>query len=410
MQQVRLITQYLSLIAACLAAFSLSFPRGFINVALIIWIISWGLEFLLCGRYSIEKPNKNNLHLYLLMVYFVWTMVSLLWTDNYYDAVLVLEKRISFVIFPFLALFGMAKSGQYKKILFAFVCGTMVSVIVATIYGYIKFSNDTNAIFPSSFFNYYNDYNHRTYFSLAQIFCLIFLVYLKPDIIARLPHKSLYYIGLSFLYIVFSMMIYMAGGRMSFIILFLVTLVALGHSLWRKGWRKTMIIGFLLVLMLGGIGIMNHPRMKNFKFSHEQLKTFDPRYDLWENGFQCIKKSNLVIGVGVGDHDNVFNANKKPDFQEYFGEEVKAINSFHNQYLDTQLELGIVGGVIFLAIVVSVLIGIRDARTKMLLSGLVLAWVLFMLIEHVAYKSVTVYMFSFSLVLAYWVKKTTVSK
>ncbi len=407
MQKFRLFTQSLSLFGACLAAFSLAFPREFLNIAFSIWIVCWGLEVIFSGKYSIEKPNKSNIQLYLLVAFFAWMIVSLLWTDNMERAGVVLTRRLSFVIFPLFALLGMAKQDQYRKILFAFVCGTVISVVIAIIYSYIKFSGGANAVFPGSYFFYFNDYNHRTYFSLAMIFSLIFLVYLRPNICRKLPHHIYYYIIFSILYILFSAIIFWAGGRMSLIILFLVTIAVAAHYLWEKGWKKSLIIGSILFLIAGGIVMKNHPRMQKLEFTKEKLQAFDPRYDLWTTQIRCIEKSNPVIGIGVGDVIDVFNKEKHTDFMKYFqGQDMKDIDNCHNQYLDTQLELGFMGVILLLSAVIFTLIGVKGSDKRMLISSCVFVWVLFMMIEPITVKSVSIYMFAFTLVLAYWVKQS----
>ncbi len=402
-QKITKITTNLTYITAILAAFTLAFPREHLNFLYVAWLIAWGIEILFRGKYSFEKPNKNNIQLYLLWIYFGWMLISILWTDNLLRTEDLLLRRIIFFIVPLLTFFGMKKDFQYKKILLAFVLGTFASIITALIYSYIKTVQGTDYFIR--FFDHYQVYKHHTYFGLCKIFSIIIILYLKSDITKRLPHVSFYYIGLATTYLFFGALIYLSEARMPLIILVVVTATSSIYFLWGKSLKIIMSINVFAIAIVGTIIVMNHPRMQDFEFSKEKLQEFDPRYDLWRNGYQCIKESNLVFGVGIGDYTDVFSKNHaKPEFQEHFF----PAESCHNHFMDVQLELGIIGSIIFLYLLYSCFLGIKDKNKLFFVFNLMLIWVLFFMIENLALKNTTIYMFSFSLLVIYWMKKNQI--
>lgn len=400
-QRISTWTANISFLAVNLAAFAMAFPRKWMNIFFVAFMISWGVEILLRGKYSFEKPNKKNIHLYLLWTYFAWMLISFLWSSNIPRAEEQIIKRIAFFAIPLLAFFGMGKDIHYKKVLLSFVIGTFSSVIVGLSISLYLFKTNNNTTLYE-YFIYYQDYVHHTYFGLCKIFSLIILIYLKPEIIRKLRNTSIYYVVIGILSVIYCSLIYLSEARMPLIIFVVILISNITYLFWKRKYYKTMILGTLFLLIIGGIIIKSQPRMRNFEFSREKLQQFDPRYDLWRNGYQCVKNNNKVIGVGIGDYTDIFEENhKKPDFKEHFFN----ADSCHNHYIDLQLELGMIGLVIFLGLMSLCFVGAKESRNKLFIYNFLLVWSLFFMIENLSLRTYPIYMFCFSLLFIYWIKK-----
>ena len=187
--------------------------------------------------------------------------------------------------------------------------------------------------------------------------------------------------------------IYYSQGRMSLIIILIIgSSIALSFLL-EKGLKKLIFLFVSIFVIASVVVLENHPRMQNFELKEEKLQQFDPRYELWRNTIQCIEKSNLILGVGVGDCEDIFDENhQKPEFQEHFYQATNA----HNEFLKTQLELGLVGVLLLAGVLLSILIYNKNSKEKWFMINMVLVWFLFMQIETIAITSTTTYMFAFS--------------
>jgi hypothetical protein len=396
--------QIITFFSFLLAVFSLNFPIHYLNLFLTIWMVLNGVEILLRGKYRFELPNKNNLHLYFLLALYIWMVISLLWTSNFEEAQKLLIRRISFLIFPVYALMGFNKYYRLKPVLLTFIAGTFVSIVVLAFVFCMRYMEHSEWFMDVGFNVFFQDtislYKHRTYFSLCMIFSLIFYIYMKGPLIKK-TSGVFYYTVLFIMVVLFFSIIYFSQSRMSLIIFLLVTAFIGFYLLWEKGYKKITVL-FLCTIAFSAILLLhNHSRMQNLTLDKEKLQQFDPRYELWRNALECIHASNIFLGVGIGDRQDVFEENhQKPHFKKYYF----ATTDSHNEFLKTQLELGIIGNLLLVGIIIALLLNNRKGKDRYFVWNVVMIWLLFMLIETIGITSTSTYMFVFSLLIVYWVK------
>lgn len=401
--KINSITQNLSYYSAILAALSMAFPKNIMNFFFVVWMVCCLIELMFKGKFHFEKPNRKNISLYFLLGLFLWMLTSLLWTTDFEEAKTLLVRRCFMGIIPLFSLMGVGENYNYKKILLAFFIGTVLSVISFLIICYLNYKahpaqlSTLNHFFEECITNY----KHRTYFCLCMSISLAILIFLRSDLIQKIS-KNGYYVILELVFCLFLAVIYFSGGRMSLIIYLSITIVIFYNSLWNYGLRFWVIL-FTIILLAGStIAVINHPRMKNFSLTKEKLQQFDPRYDLWINSIECIKTTNKILGSGIGDRENTFTHNhSKPEFKrDFFPTE----NS-HNNFMDTQLEVGLIGNLLLLGTLFSGIPKRLPSKNKLFIVNITIILMLFMLIESVGITNTTVYLFCFSILAISWIKQ-----
>ncbi len=398
----RTVFQVLSYLSFLLAAVALSFPTHYINIFLFTWMVFNGADLLLRGKYNFELPNKNNIHLYFLLAFYLWMVISLFWTSDLGEGQKILMKRISFLIFPLFAFFGVNRLYNLKQILLAFLLGTILSTLAFIAFCYVNYTKNPEWFSNLNQLGQYtiSIYKHRTYFDICLVLGVISYIYLKDFIIKR-TSSIFYYITFLLLIVLYWEVVYFTGGRMSLIIFFIILILTGFKFLWEKGYYKLIVLFLLTALFSSVIVLKNHSRMQHLELTQEKLQQFDPRYELWRNTIQCIQNSNILSGTGVGDCENVFVENhQKPEFRKYYYE----TESPHNEFLKTQLELGIVGTLLLIAILISVVVNNKSKNARFFTLNIGVVWFLFLLIETIGITSTSTYMFAFCLLLVYWAK------
>jgi hypothetical protein len=387
-----------------LAALAMAFPKNIMNFFFVIWMVCTLIELLFKGKPHFEKPNSQNLSLFFFLGLFVWMIVSLLWTTDFEEAQKLLSRRIFMGIVPLFSLMGVGKNYNYKRILLAFSIGTTLSVITFLVISYLTYKENPGQVVDLNKFleKCVTDYKHRTYFCLCMSFSIAVLVYLKSDLTKRIT-KNLYYTFLELVYCLFLGVIYFSGGRMSLIIYLAISILIFYSSLWHYKKYRIIVSLFTVILLVGSaFAIIHHPRMKNFSLDKEKLARFDPRYELWINSVECIKTSNKVFGTGIGDRANTFSENhSKAEFKKDFFE----TENSHNNFMDNQLELGLIGSILLLGTLFYGFPKNLPGRNKLFIVNVITILVLFMLIETVGNTSTTVYLFCFFILAVSWIKQ-----
>ena len=82
-----------------LVAFTLSFSPVIVRVVWTVWLISWFLELRFLDRKNFAI-SKYQIPAFLLLMFFVWQLVSYLWTIDKVTAGVVLERQVSYLFLP----------------------------------------------------------------------------------------------------------------------------------------------------------------------------------------------------------------------------------------------------------------------------------------------------------------------
>jgi O-antigen ligase len=318
----------LLLFASCFLAFGINLPSAFIPrvvffflmILLIYVILNFSLNFTF---------TKDNLPLFFLIVFFVWLIFTIIYSQNKLQAYKLLEIRTFLIIFPFLLIIAKKPSLNKNAIALSFVLGNIISIIICFILIIKNRAFAINIIHSSSFLaSIINSYKHYNYLGLNLSICLLFINFLFRERTFKIRLFIVFMCTFFFLYLIL-----ISGSHLSIILL------CLSFTTIVFSWIKTSkTIRYSLALMaVGGIiflfvFLINTKTLLDYKL----IKSIDKeRTEIWSNSWELIQKQP-IFGYGIGDSNLTFENLKNG-----------TINS-HNQYFDILLESGSIGLIIFL--------------------------------------------------------------
>ncbi|MEN9521997.1 MAG: hypothetical protein RL065_374, partial [Bacteroidota bacterium] len=241
------------------------------------------------------------------------------------------------------------------KLLFTFVCSNLLVSIIAIVLGVNAKINHFQLIDNSSLLPVYSEFSpflHVAYFGFYLSFAIIISIYLirhSTNILIRLTSLLTILIG--------SFALYFSSSKGSFLSMFFMLMcMAVYEFINSKSKLKLGFIFFATVCIIV-FSLKENPRIYSFKKMFTELihpEKVDPnassdisngqRIYVIKSSVEVIK-NNLLIGVGAGDVIDELE-------QQYLKNGYKILAhkklNCHNQFLESFVEIGILGGLIFL--------------------------------------------------------------
>ena len=320
------------------------------------------LFLFICSAYIMisKKPKKrlNSLQK-LLILYFLAHLISLAYSDNFYEGVKTIEKYLTFLIFPIMIL---AHNGDeiFKKKLkrVYYVTTTIILIFAFTKASYNSYLNQTIYIFNPENLVIENQFlyhrlmgyfgNSATMFSLYICMSLAFMIeeFFKNKNVSKWMYlsASILLVGLiltqSFtsLVIFFFMLIASAIFFSRFI----------KQALWMLS--ATFVLALFLFSQKAGdfdTTILNYDLKNNIH--HKSWNSLNVRLAKWECALEVINE-NLPFGVGAGSTQQTLNEKYK---HKGFDLGYEKQFSTHNQFLNVLVETGIIGIIVFVLLIIS---------------------------------------------------------
>ncbi|SFC64097.1 O-antigen ligase [Algibacter lectus] len=322
--------------------------------ALILFLIA-ALFLILVDRKTIFQAVKPKI--FLISLYFLTLCLSLLWTDNIKSGLKVIERSLSFIVFPVLFL-PIIEEGDLKKalkkILVVFACGVVFSILYGYVYEFIY-----ELYFPKNKWTEYITKNSVNYFfhnvvlkldfhhSYLSLYCLvasIIFLFLKYE-----KNKWIYIVTGFFLLL----QPLLFRSRIATVLALLILLI----WCFKKG--KKLVVGIAILLLV----VATYFNNKLFdRFSNVLESSYNSeRNIIWKSSLDLIK-NNYILGIGAGDVED--DLVKK--YKEYhFDKGVKIKYNTHNQYLQTYLISGLFGIIVLLYLLFSIFIPIKQRREEL---------------------------------------------
>lgn len=363
-------TRSLALLAA-----SLPFPLLFSNVVVWILVLNWLLESSLNEKISLLKTRQAVI--FFLGFYLLYA-VGMLYTSNLKAGYFELEKKLSFVIFPLIL--GVSTNNitvkEIKVVAKSFIAACLLATLIClaqAVYLNYQEGHDLNYVYNALvndvhlpgryyYFNYWYFTNklfagaigiHPVYFAMYLVFSTWLAIWLWND--SEDKRKTVWLL----LWIAYTTVI---------IVLLASRTQLLAHLLLGLSWvvnyfirKKKVLVGVLAIGILGVLCfsiIWFNPILKerfidsNKPGSHFSENKFGEgglslRTYKWKYTFNVIKE-HPVFGVGTGDaQDELQKEYLKQDFRIGYENNFNA----HNQYLQTSLQLGMIGLLLFLGLI-----------------------------------------------------------
>lgn len=388
------------LIAAIMPSYSFYLPPF-----MILWGVAWLFENDLKLDLAAIKRSKPGILLTIFLCFYFWQIAGLLFSDSIDSGVERIVKRLSFLMFS-LVLFSPGE--RIKKRLDFILKIYTLSAFFYVIYCIINaFYNSVTFVESDMIFNPHpTDYPYENFFisnrfATAGIHATYISVYLVFSILVALENAfnkgSGLKIRLTWIIITVFLLtgVYLFSSRTAFIALLLVLPVYLFFK-WRRNIYRWILYSFMFILflLLGWIILTNQKiRYDVDKLKSEELQNVigeDIRITIWKSALEVIKQ-NPVFGVGTGDaHDELTKNLRSAGYNDEF---YKGLDT-HNQFLEIQLENGIIGLLLFLLLITYMMyIAVSD---KNLIYGLfIVICIVFFLFETSLNRLAGITFFSF---------------
>jgi O-antigen ligase len=389
------------LLSACLFLFP--FPRSWSlwplaasMVCGLILILADPIRFIqnLVNRCSIVLPPVIYLLIYLTWFLFKQTPASLL------------EDKLMFGLVPVLTLpLFMAKRFwtwrryfimSYVAGIILISCFLLVRAIAESISleeGKLVFSSFLAPGVSRFTWDQFSAFMHPTYFALSIIVAVSLLLFawngMQTGTLCRVS---------MILFLV--LILFLLTVKASLLILVLLLVLFVTRTLNFK--KSIMVLGFALPVFIGGLylfAISNHRisskinEIENRVFVEKvNWRDIDPRTKSWYSSATLISE-NLLLGVGPAARDTLVKRYQKLGYET---EALFRLNS-HNQYLETQLALGIPGTVTLFLIIAALLFAKMDQYNRKLRIPFLMIFLISMVFESILVRQAGIMLF----VLAY---------
>lgn len=337
-------------------------PLGFIFWSLTIWFN------------KAEHPFKKNIKFHQsielwFLIYYLLLLVGMIWTENSVFGMSKLENKLSFLVFPILFTFSKLTLSK-KKIIDLFISGLLISLLIHL----------GIAVFKSI---YYPEDNHWGYFIDSQFTVLMHRSYFSAYLVmgsmlclyrSFKSQKIDYNVLLFSIFAIGSFQTLSKAGIVTFCVLF-PSILFFSLLKWKK-WKVLissivfLFLGFIFIVSSDNILIQRFKKIpeafENIKFENNaSVESNTSRLLMWNTSWEVIKE-NSIIGTGTGDYDDALHSKNMSLGNSGVGN--KHFNS-HNQFLNTTVQLGILGLFVLVALFVY---AIRYSYSNRLISSIII--------------------------------------
>lgn len=317
----------------------------------VLFIIFLGINWLFSGTlFSNFKQLLQPIPI-LFISFYLLHLFGLSYTENMAEGLQKIETKLPLLIFPLILFsFPINDEKDHFNILKSFVIGS----IVASFYSVgmaIKtyFHTEENWMYYKKLGSFLGF--HPTYFSMyiafALFIVLFFLIKNNQTIASKYKLGGALLLGWFFLFIL------LLSSRMTILVTALI--LGLAFLIWmysqNKLWKAMGIAALAIVLL--GFSLKNLPGLKTrtnvtidrIEKQRKNQGVSDPRVNLWSAALSVIQ-NNFILGTGTGDgQDELVKIYRERNYER----ELRDNFNPHNQYLQTSVTLGIIGGLLLFA-------------------------------------------------------------
>jgi O-antigen ligase len=375
---------------------------------LLCWINDNSLNFDVLFRLT----GKSKILFLLFLLFFVWQSAGLLYSDNQKIGSQNLGSRLSMLLFP-LILFSTTdriRSGL-NVLLRVFSLSASLYLVSCFIYaffrslsvinGHIDFNpHPVGAEWENYFYNQLLTFSiHPSYMAMYAIISLLISLESAKDKMLSSSARIWFIVCGIFLFI----SLYFISSRAALIAMIVIVPLYVIYNLIILRKSKITWIVFIAVMVLTVPFILKNERYKSLietlkDEKYSELHKSDDRIIIWKSAIKIIK-SNVLFGVGVGD-----SRDELVKQYDQLGADKQRTNKMnaHNQLLQFFLESGLVGVLIFLAII-SFMTYIAISEKNFLYGLFIIMFLVFFTFESVLYRFAGISFFSlFSFLLLYF--------
>lgn len=293
--------------------------------------------------------NYKKSILWLTPIFFI-SLISIAYSENKGIGAMNLETKLSLLAFPIAFQFSKLNFKKtFTPVLKSFTEGAFVACVLVLIHAFLQYyysADATNLVYSKL-----SIFSHASYFSMYLCFGLSIIYYY-----AFSPSKSFYLkpVISFFLIVFFTTIIILLSSKSGWIILLIIHFSALLY--WIIKHKNFVKGGIALVTIIAGTFLFYtfSPTMKSrvndlfYNISGEtegtRFSSTQSRMLIWEISSDLIKEKPL-FGYGAGDSKLALTKQYKNHNLGFLLD--KQFNA-HNQYLQSTLDAGLIGGITLL--------------------------------------------------------------
>jgi O-antigen ligase len=300
----------------------------------------------------------------LFIIFYFWQLIGIIYSENTKTGWNIFLSRLSLFLFPFVLIApGERIIRNIKLLLKLFAGSTTIFILFCFAYAFLKSVSFQNGLIvynphpPEAYWTtyYYGSYfsvnQHPSYLSMYVILSLFIAFESWFDKNIKIRERVFWLIIGVFLLI----SIYFLSSRSGIIASIILVPLYFFYKLKQKRKRKGLVVvlSILVVLFALLLVIRSNERVKLVlnEISNGSLKqkaVQDGRVIIWRSALRIIR-NNLILGVGIGD----VRTELMKEYKEIGNQDLIENNyNVHNQFLEVLLENGLIGLILFLAILV----------------------------------------------------------
>jgi O-antigen ligase len=296
------------------------------------FIFFWLLSFVVYIIYNYEdfKPfSKKNIPNLFLLAFYLWSVITVIYSENKLLSFDLLERRLVFLVLPILLLFNTQLAEKRKYLIYFFIIGNFFSIAICV----ISFLNTglwgNEEARQIHFYTAVNNFKHYNYIGLDLSIGLLLLLYLFKN--KKISYQLAVLIPTALVYTLF---IFLSQARMSLLTILLASIIILINRIIHYEFYKIGAVIVIAALILIPIILTKNSRLNIHLDSQEvSIKDIDVNRDnLWRESVKLVKQ-RPILGYGIGD--------KSITLEDHI-----SYNS-HNQILDFFLDGGIISNILF---------------------------------------------------------------
>jgi O-antigen ligase len=333
--------------------FLLSFQERFIPITLVLVLVVSVITIPWQIRVHYFKKRKR--YILSFVLFYIVSLIGMVYTLNVKEGLFDLEVKLSILLVPLVFLtsniinkytvFGLIKT---------FIVGVSLSLGLQFILATINFQETGNT--DVFFYNLFSHFHHPAYFSMYTNFAIASLLVLIFHYRDRPQFRHFALLG----FLVVG--IYQLSSRAGMLTLIVLLFYAFVYIIFPKlRWKKMLYALFATVLITAAI---LYPIARYTSTIREidvttSKSSSGVRLAMWQAAIPLIKE-NPIIGVGTGD------VNRELQFRFAQERVVRAVRdnlNAHNQFLQTQVGLGLMGTIaLLIALLLPLWVSIKKGK------------------------------------------------
>ena len=352
--------------ALLLFAICINFPQKIVILALAIWLLS----FLPTLRFKIERSDYKSIStpFALLFCLLIVRVSSSFYHVDTFELVTkqLIDTQAPLVLLPLLLFFGINKSVNIDKVILFYIIGGVCSCLTVfamfILYKYNIIENNAHIPYPITNNNisfteqllifqdfFTTSFKHRAGMgaNLTMAFaCLIYYTNQKTS--PKIQKKYVFLFGT-----ILVLTLCASGSRSGLLSFLLVILFSVLYH-FRKNLKLAIPILVVLAIALTGYSKINTCRPMLTKeissLDYSKIRNTDPRFKIWESAIELVKFAP-IIGYGQAGYEKAL----LKQYEKYgLKEDIRTKNKSHNQFIQFSLESGVLAGVLFVLILLSI--------------------------------------------------------